>query len=344
MLKCCCRRCWCWQVQDDVQSVFHCVVWSVSLLFSLPFLTLCHPRLVVESLRPSLHRGLLQPLSLAARQTLRLPLTLRMLDPSSIRIHHDLLHHVMCLLDTSLSSHVEFLLSSPFSPTHSFCVHLTSSYSCSPCHPCFFLLSCSRLLRSPFFFTLSSELLLLNALLAFFSLLCCCLLLSLLAVPLCSSLLLMLILSAPFCDSLILATFCILRAHLCSLSSSPFSSFLSILVLCCSPLPANPPLPSCFLFLFLSLCHFCWSRPSDASHLLLGRTPALPLPVLNSAKPLATSSNLVPCARVSDPLLFLFSIRPANNHLLSRKRSRKVRIRRVAFAQQSQSLENEFPQ
>ena len=36
---------------------------------------------------------------LTARQTQRLPLTLRMVDPASIRIHHNLFHHVMCLLD-----------------------------------------------------------------------------------------------------------------------------------------------------------------------------------------------------------------------------------------------------
>ena len=41
--------------------------------------------------------------SLAARQTLRLPRALRMLDPSSIRIHHALFHQVMCLFDTSMS-------------------------------------------------------------------------------------------------------------------------------------------------------------------------------------------------------------------------------------------------
>ena len=53
---------------------------------------------------------------LGARQTLRFPLALLMLDPSSVRIHH----HVMCLFDTSLSSNDWFVSSSfPFSSTHS---------------------------------------------------------------------------------------------------------------------------------------------------------------------------------------------------------------------------------
>ena len=37
---------------------------------------------------------------LAARQTRRLPLALRMCGPLSTRIHHALCHHVMCLFDT----------------------------------------------------------------------------------------------------------------------------------------------------------------------------------------------------------------------------------------------------
>ena len=70
---------------------------------------------------------------LAARQTLRLPLALRMLDPSSIRTHHSFLHHVMYLFGTSLPSCAEFLVSSTlFSPTHSSCVFpCPSSLSCS---------------------------------------------------------------------------------------------------------------------------------------------------------------------------------------------------------------------
>ena len=44
----------------------------------------------------------------AACQTLRLPLALRMLDPSSIRIHHALFHQIMYPCDTSVSSCIEF--------------------------------------------------------------------------------------------------------------------------------------------------------------------------------------------------------------------------------------------
>ena len=85
------------------------------------------------SLTPSPSRAFSAAL-LAARQILRLPLALRMLDPWSKRIHHALLLHVMCLFDTSLSSYVEFLLSSSrFSPTLSSCVLILSSSSRSSC-------------------------------------------------------------------------------------------------------------------------------------------------------------------------------------------------------------------
>ena len=68
------------------------------------------------SLSLPLHIG---PL-LAARQTLRLPLAQRMLEPSSIHIQQALLHHAMCLFDTSMSSCTWFLVSSAlFSSTHS---------------------------------------------------------------------------------------------------------------------------------------------------------------------------------------------------------------------------------
>ena len=49
---------------------------------------------------------------LAARQSLRLPRKLRLLDASSIRIHLDLFHHATCLFDTSMSRYIESLLSS----------------------------------------------------------------------------------------------------------------------------------------------------------------------------------------------------------------------------------------
>ena len=48
---------------------------------------------------------------LAARQTRRLPLALRMCGPLSTRIHHALCHHVMCLFDTWHSSCTEFAFS-----------------------------------------------------------------------------------------------------------------------------------------------------------------------------------------------------------------------------------------
>ena len=89
---------------------------SVSLPFYFPISLPLHLRLEVESLRT-----LSSSRASSARQTRRLSLALRMVDPSSIRIHHVLFHHVMCLLDTSLYSFIKFLLSSSFfSPKHSF--------------------------------------------------------------------------------------------------------------------------------------------------------------------------------------------------------------------------------
>ena len=127
---CCCSCCcFCsWQVQDNVQSVL--VSLSPS---SFPSLSPLPRRFGGELPSPS-------PASsaalLAARQTLRLPVALCMLDPSSIQIHRGLFYHVMCLFATSLSSCVNFLFSySSLSPTHSFRVHPLSS---SPCFPCTF--------------------------------------------------------------------------------------------------------------------------------------------------------------------------------------------------------------
>ena len=69
----------------------------------------------------------------SARQTLRLPLALRMLNPASIRIHHALLHHVMCLFDTSMSSCLEFP-SSFFRPSSRFSP-LRLPFCLPPCLP-----------------------------------------------------------------------------------------------------------------------------------------------------------------------------------------------------------------
>ena len=98
-------------MQDNVQRVLT----ALSALFlSLPLPL----RLDVELLRPP------SP----SRSPGCSPDSAPMLDPSSIRIHHDVFHHVVCLLDTSLSSYIGFLLSSSsFSATHSFCVHLLFS-------------------------------------------------------------------------------------------------------------------------------------------------------------------------------------------------------------------------
>ena len=51
---------------------------------------------------------------LAARRSCAFPLALRMLDPSSMRIHHAFLHHVMCLFDTSFSSCIGFVFFNAF--------------------------------------------------------------------------------------------------------------------------------------------------------------------------------------------------------------------------------------
>ena len=139
----CCRccscfgSCRCWLVQDDMQGV---LIASSCLSFSplsYPFVSLGDFGLTL---------GLCEPVSiaslfklLAARQTLRLPLALRMLDPSSIWIHLAVLHHTMCLLDTSLSSHVGPLFSSSlFSSTHSLRSSLLSFFAL-PLRPYLFL-------------------------------------------------------------------------------------------------------------------------------------------------------------------------------------------------------------
>ena len=91
----------------------HCSASFISLSLLTPFLTLClfgwtlclFDLIAVASFfgRPFL----------AARQTLRRPLALCMLDPSSIRTHHALFHRVMCLFVTLLFSYVWLVF--PFS-------------------------------------------------------------------------------------------------------------------------------------------------------------------------------------------------------------------------------------
>ena len=81
-------------------------MWAVSLPFSF-----------LISLPHRLDIGYLSSAALlAARQTLRLPLALRMLNPSSIRI----LHHVKCLFDIVVLVRWLFLFSCSFLQTHPF--------------------------------------------------------------------------------------------------------------------------------------------------------------------------------------------------------------------------------
>ena len=95
----CCRRCGSfrgWNVEDHVNSVFTALsgVWP-SLLFFLHFSPFGPLGLEVGSPRPVSPSRASSAAPLAARQSLRLPLALSMLDPSSIKIHHDILQHVL---------------------------------------------------------------------------------------------------------------------------------------------------------------------------------------------------------------------------------------------------------
>ena len=78
----------------------------------------------------------------AARHIVRRPFALRSVGPSSTRIHHDPLHHDMCPFDTSLSSHIRFLV---YSSLHSPCALLPLSFFTFPLISCFSFLSFSRL-------------------------------------------------------------------------------------------------------------------------------------------------------------------------------------------------------
>ena len=69
---------------------------------------------------------------LAARQILRLPLALSVLDPSSIRIHHDPFYHVMCLFDIVVFVSYFLFPSSSVLRWIPFCVLRLSSSQCSP--------------------------------------------------------------------------------------------------------------------------------------------------------------------------------------------------------------------
>ena len=108
---CCCCICVLRQVQHQVQRAFSALSACLSVCLSVclfsHFASSARHR-ISSTLSPS--RACSAAL-LAARQTRRRPLALRMLDPSSIRIHHAFLNHVMCLFDTSLSSQIWFLLS-----------------------------------------------------------------------------------------------------------------------------------------------------------------------------------------------------------------------------------------
>ena len=107
----------------------HCL--SVCLPLFLPSLSCLSASSALYRVSPteSPSRPSSAPL-LAARQTLRLPLALCMLDPSSIRA---IFHHVMCLFGTSSPSCTDFLFSSSlFTSTHSTCVLHLSSFRRSP--------------------------------------------------------------------------------------------------------------------------------------------------------------------------------------------------------------------
>ena len=125
--SCCCR---CKQLLNDVRRV-PTALSDLSLFFPSPFLLLCLFGLSLDlSLSyPSPSRAFSAAL-LAARHTLRLPLALRILDPSPFWIHHALRHHVVRLSDTALSTYVRFMFSSSlFSPTPSSRILLLSLLS-----------------------------------------------------------------------------------------------------------------------------------------------------------------------------------------------------------------------
>ena len=157
--SCCCR---CRKVQCRVSSL-RCLVCLSPLFFSHFSISASSAACWVSSTK-SPSRACSAAL-LAARQTRRLPLALLMLDPSSIRIHHARLHHVVCLFDTSPSSYIQFLFSLSFlSPTHSSCDPPLSSSSRPP--PPLRLYLCvllfTRLLGSPFLSAIFTEPLLLT--------------------------------------------------------------------------------------------------------------------------------------------------------------------------------------
>ena len=108
---CCCGCCTCVlrQVQHEVQSVLTALS-SLSVCFLLHFSRSASSARRWASPAPSSSRACSAAL-LAARQTRRLPLALRMCGPLSTRIHHALCHHVMCLFDTWHSACTEFAFS-----------------------------------------------------------------------------------------------------------------------------------------------------------------------------------------------------------------------------------------
>ena len=113
---CCCLGCCCYvamavalcgrcSTRCNVLSV-HCL--SVCLLSHFSHFASSARHRISSTMSPSrAHSAAL----LAARQTRRRPLALRMLDPSSIRIHHAFLHHVMCLFDTHCFHKIDSVLS-----------------------------------------------------------------------------------------------------------------------------------------------------------------------------------------------------------------------------------------
>ena len=123
---------------------FRCSACFVFLVFPCPISPPLPLPLDSGSLRPPSPSRASSAALLTAHQILRLPLALRMLDPSFIRIHHAPFHHVMCLFDTSVSLSVRSLLSTSFSSTHSFFVILSLSLRprailAPPLRPLFFL-------------------------------------------------------------------------------------------------------------------------------------------------------------------------------------------------------------
>ena len=117
--RCCCCGCTCCgvgKVEYDVQDV--CVAF-----FCFP-----SPIPLFLPLQPFLSRAFPARLSWLPRHTFRRPRAVRRCGPLSIRTHQAFRHHVMCLLDTSFSSFIEFI---PFFvPTQFSCVVISPSPSC----------------------------------------------------------------------------------------------------------------------------------------------------------------------------------------------------------------------